>query len=215
MRISFNCFSDFCRLLDPTCQQLKKARHYYLPQELARFGFQIFYFSRLSGDIFVLIFKFTIHSLKYLYRPSRISIALSFARVFPAFHIARRSAFFLAVICFLSYLCCIFILTFECPSEDAPWYETVAPHCHKTGTTLLVRDVGTACELVFLYYISVFVLTTGIISGSFSGLPFHIIPHNHFMESQTSTELALNHNFRVLWKRLNIDHRNCVLYPWL
>jgi len=78
---------------------------------------------------------------------SRASIALSLARVFPAFHIARRSAFFLAVICILSYLCCIFILTFECPSVDAPWYETVAAHCHKTGTSFLVRDVGSALDL--------------------------------------------------------------------
>lgn len=99
-------------------------------------------------------FKF-IHSLKYFYRPSRVSIALSFARVFPVSHKAHRWAFFLAVICILSYLCCVFILTFECPSEDAPWYETVASHCHKTGTTFLVRDVGSACEFFFLH-LSVF-----------------------------------------------------------
>ena len=99
---------------------------------------------------FVLIFKF-IHSLKYyFYRPSRISIALSLARVFPVFHTARRSAFFLAVICILSYLTCVFILTFECPSQlEAPWYETIATHCHNTGTTFVVREVGSACELFF------------------------------------------------------------------
>ncbi|KAF8806639.1 hypothetical protein BYT27DRAFT_6634168 [Phlegmacium glaucopus] len=65
--------------------------------------------------------------------PCRISIALTLARVFPAFHKARRSAFFLAVMCFLSYLCCVFILTFECPNEDASWYKSVASDCHKTG----------------------------------------------------------------------------------
>jgi hypothetical protein len=140
-------------------------------------------------------------------RASRCSIALSFARVFPAFHKARLSALFFAVICILSYLCCVFILTFECPSEDAPWYETVTSDCHKTGTTFLIRDVGTACELFFLR-ISVF--DQIIISGSFCGWRFHIIPHNHFVESQTSTELASNHNFRLLWKRPNADHRNCV-----
>jgi hypothetical protein len=58
-----------------------------------------------------------------------------------------------------------------------------------------------------------FVLT--IISGSFGGRRFHIIPHNHFVESQTSTELASNHNFRLLWKRPNADHRNYVLYHQL
>jgi len=78
---------------------------------------------------------------------SRTSIALSLTRVFPIFHIARRTAFFLAVLCVLSYLCCVLILTFECPSVNAPWYETVAPHCHKTGTTFLVRDVGTVLDL--------------------------------------------------------------------
>ena len=54
-----------------------------------------------------------------------------------------------------------------------------------------------------------FILT--IISGSFCGRRFHTIPHNHFVESQTSTELASNHNFLFLWKRPNADHRNCVL----
>ena len=149
VRIGFICFSNFCWLssLGSTCQQVKKARrHYYLLQELAHSGSQTFYFSRLSGDIFDFVFKF-IRSLKYYYRLSRISIALSFARIFPAFHKARQSAYFLAVICFLSYLSCVLILTFECPSEDAPWYETVALHCHKTGATFLVRDLGSACEL--------------------------------------------------------------------
>jgi len=78
---------------------------------------------------------------------SRTSIALSLTRVFPAFPIARRCAFFLAVICVFSYLVCVFILTFECPSVNAPWYETVASHCHKTGTSFIVRDVGSASDL--------------------------------------------------------------------
>ena len=121
----------------------------------ARFGlhWQPFSFSRLSGNIFPVISKF-IYSLKCFYRLSRTSIALSLTRVFPAFNIARRSAFVLAVICVLSYLCCVFILTFECPSVDAPWYETVASHCHKTGTAFLVRDVGSACEFFFLVHIN-------------------------------------------------------------
>ena len=111
-------------------------------------GYGIFVSFGCLVTSFVLLFKF-IHLLKYyFYRPSRISIALSLARVFPVFHTARRSAFFLAVICILSYLTCVFILTFECPSH-APWYETIATHCHMTGTTFLVRDVGSACELFF------------------------------------------------------------------
>ena len=214
VRINFNCFPDFCRALSSTCQQEKKTQHYCLLQELARFGLKTFYSFLLFGNVFLFIFKF-IHSLKYIYRLSRLSIALSLTRVFPVFHIARRTAFFLAVICALSYLCCVFILTFECPSVNAPWYQTVAPHCHKTGTIFLVRDVGSACELFFLHHILVFALTITIFSGSFSGRHFHIIPHYHFMESQTSTELASHHNFRFLWKRPNADHRNCVLHPRL
>jgi len=78
---------------------------------------------------------------------SRISIALSLTRVFPTFHKARLSAFLLAVICVLSYLCCVLVLTFECPSENASWYETVAPNCHKTGTTFVSRAVGSALDI--------------------------------------------------------------------
>jgi hypothetical protein len=150
---SEDLFPDFCRLLGSTCQQLKKTRHYYLRQVLAHFGQKTFIFSRLSGNISLLVFKF-FHLLKYFYRLSRTSIALSLTRVFPVFHIARRSAFVLAVICVLSYLCCVFVLTFECPTVNAPWYETVAPHCHSTGTAFLVRDVGSACEFFFFHHIS-------------------------------------------------------------
>ena len=50
-------FPDFYRPLGSTCQQLEKTLHYYLLQELARFGQKTFSSSRLSGDIFLLILQ--------------------------------------------------------------------------------------------------------------------------------------------------------------
>ena len=53
--------------------------------------------------------------------------------------------------------------------------------------------------------VSSFYFSTTVVSGSESYCGrLHIIVHNHFMESQTSTELALNLNFRVFGSALTL-----------
>ena len=85
------------------------------------------------------------------YRLCRISIALTFARVFPAFHNARRSALFLSVMFFLCYLSTVFINTFSCPNGTrlTAWYQSIFLNCLQSNKAFLGGLIMTSCESFF------------------------------------------------------------------
>ncbi|KAF9563024.1 hypothetical protein CPC08DRAFT_346479 [Agrocybe pediades] len=81
---------------------------------------------------------------------SRMSLALSVARIFPPNHGSRRFAVGLMVVSLSVYLCSLLVWTFSCRQPYRSWYNTPFSECMNSKLFVMTTAfaMGIACDLI-------------------------------------------------------------------
>lgn len=101
-----------------------------------------------------------------IYRFSRISLALSLARLFPPGHVARRLSLCIGGLCFFFFIIIIALTVGLCQGGGRPWYRIDPHYCKKGPKRIPVSGIVGVFGEPLILPLKLLLLTCVIINAS-------------------------------------------------